>query len=150
MYYDSEEIYVNGIRLVIITFRDTPRLGIGPQGTFDELLQLWIQYYERKQPFHFLFETRFMENLPPITYCFKMALFIYNLKKRPFHYLKRSTIIIKRTGISRLLDMIFAIQSPVAPVLVYRVQDTISNYHSLATCNLQHLVLTKDMKVIYP
>ena len=41
---------------------------------------------------------------------------IHKLKKEPVQYLQRSNIIVKNSFIHRLLDLIFFIQSPVAPV----------------------------------
>jgi hypothetical protein len=49
-----------------------------------------------------------------------MAAFIHNLKKEPIQYLKRSTIIVKNSFIHRLLDLIFFMQSPVAPVEIIK------------------------------
>ena len=49
-----------------------------------------------------------------------MAWFIRRLKKDyREQYLERSLILVNRVGIRRLLDLIFAIQSPVAPVYIF-------------------------------
>jgi hypothetical protein len=147
MHYTREEIIYSEAYLVIITLHDEPRLG---SGTFEELLQLWLRYYELETEFLFLFETRFLAKLPPLSYCFKMALFIYNLKKQPRQFLKQSTILVDKKGIMRMLDFIFWVQSPVAPVLIYRAPEQILSHHDLATSDFQHLVLDTNMKLLKP
>ena len=147
MHYTKEEFIYNEAYLVIITLHDEPRLG---SGTFEELLQLWLRYYELGTEFHFLFETRFLEKLPPLSYCFKMALFIYNLKKKPRQFLKQSTILVEKQGIMRMLDFIFWVQSPVAPVLIYKAPEKILSHYDLATSDFHNLVLDSNMKLLRP
>lgn len=147
MHYTKEEIIYNEIYLVIITLHDEPRPS---SGTFEELLKLWLHYYELGNEFYFLFETRFLTKLPPLSYCFKMALFIYNLKKRPTQFLKQSTILVAKQGIMRMLDFIFWVQSPVAPVLVYKAPEKILSHHDLATRDFQNLVIDSNMKLLQP
>lgn len=147
MHYTKEEIIYNEIYLVTITLHDEPIPG---SGTFEELLKLWLHYYEFGNEFYFLFETRFLTKLPPLSYCFKMALFIYNLKKRPTQFLKQSTILVEKQGIMRMLDFIFWVQSPVAPVLIYKAPEQILSHHDLATRDFQNLVLDRNMKLLRP
>ena len=147
MHFTREEIIYNEAYLVIITLHDEPRLG---SGTFEELLQLWLRYYELGNEFHFLFETRFLTKLPPLSYCFKMTLFIYNLKNKPRQFLKQSTILVEKKGIVRMLDFIFWVQSPVAPVLIYKAPEKILSHYGLATSDFQNLVLYSNMKLLRP
>jgi hypothetical protein len=48
------------------------------------------------------------------------------------------------------LDLIFWIQSPVAPVLIYTTQDNFSNYHTLSIRDFNEIVLQDNMKLILP
>ena len=49
-----------------------------------------------------------------------MSAFIYRLKKEPIQYLQKSIIIVNNSFIQSLLDLIFFIQSPVAPVYIIK------------------------------
>lgn len=147
MYGLKEDIRYNNETLVIFTLYDKRKVG---SYSFEELLQDWLQYYDTKTDFMLLFDIRFLESLPSVTYCFKMALFIYNLKKREKHYLKQSTILVKQQGIIRMLDFIFWIQSPVAPVLIYKPPEQLLSHYDLATSSFKQLVLTNEMKLVYP
>ena len=80
----------------------------------------WLNLYELKKDFTFIFNADSVGYVP-IKYSFKMALFIKSLKTRNRQYLKKSIIIIKNKFARALLDLIFLIQSPVAPV--YIIQD---------------------------
>ena len=55
-----------------------------------------------------------------IKYSFKMSAFIKRLKRQPVQYLQRSIIIVNNSFIQSLLDLIFFIQSPVAPVYIIK------------------------------
>ena len=92
--------------------------GIPSGDDFDEFLREWLLLYEEKNDFSFLFDIRELGNVSP-KYCFKMALFIYKLKKSEYQYLKKSVIILNDIKIQRLLDFIFSIQSPVADVFIH-------------------------------
>ena len=61
-----------------------------------------------------------MKNIP-IKYAIKMTLFIKNLRKEPYHYLQKSLILVNDKYIKRLLDFVFTLQSPVAPVYLWQV-----------------------------
>ena len=84
---------------------------------FSAFLQKWIDLYENQKNFTFIFDTTNVEDVP-IKYSFKMALFIKELKKRPYHYLQQSIILVNSQKVKYLLDFIFLIQSPVAPVYI--------------------------------
>jgi len=82
---------------------------------FDDFTKNWVELYERKQDFVFVFDTREVGWVSP-RYAFKMANFISQLKKRERQYLKRSSIIVDSWWVKGLLKLIFAIQSPVCPI----------------------------------
>ena len=86
---------------------------------FNILTNEWLKLYEQKIPFTFIFDSSNLE-VYNIKYSFKMSAFIYRLKKEPIQYLQKSIIIVNNSFIQSLLDLIFFIQSPVAPVYIIR------------------------------
>ena len=92
---------------------------------FNIMTSEWLRLYEQKIPFTFIFDTTNLE-VYNIKYSFKMSEFIYRLKKEPKQYLQRSIILVKNSFIQHLLDLIFFIQSPVAPVYIVRENDDIN------------------------
>ena len=103
---------------IIVTFEDK----ILNDEDFYDFLKYWICIYEQKKDFTFVFDTTTIKQTPHIKYCIKMAIFIKNLKKLyKYHYLKQSTFIINNKLIKNMLEFIFFIQPPVAPI-VYQVK----------------------------
>jgi len=86
---------------------------------FNILTNEWLRLYEQKIPFTFIFDSSNLE-VYNIKYSFKMSAFIKRLKSQPVQYLQRSIIIVNNSFIQSLLDLIFFIQSPVAPVYIIR------------------------------
>lgn len=86
---------------------------------FNILTNEWLRLYEQKIPFTFIFDSSNLE-VYNIKYSFKMSAFIKRLKRQPVQYLQRSIIIVNNSFIQSLLDLIFFIQSPVAPVYIIR------------------------------
>ena len=86
---------------------------------FNILTNEWLELYEQKIPFTFIFDSTNLE-VYNLKYSFKMSEFIYKLKKKPIQYLQKSIIIVNNSFIQSLLDLIFFIQSPVAPVYIIR------------------------------
>lgn len=86
---------------------------------FNILTTEWLRLYEQKIPFTFIFDSSNLE-VYNIKYSFKMSSFIKRLKRQPIQYLQRSIIIVNNSFIQSLLDLIFFIQSPVAPVYIIK------------------------------
>ena len=86
---------------------------------FNILTSEWLRLYEQKIPFTFIFDSSNLE-VYNIKYSFKMSAFIHRLKKEPEQYLQKSIILVTNSFIQHLLDLIFFIQSPVAPVYIIR------------------------------
>ena len=61
---------------------------------FDLFLKKWIELYENKKEFIFVFDTT-QVGYPSIKYCVRMSMFIKKLRKEKIQYLKRSIIIVK-------------------------------------------------------
>lgn len=91
---------------------------------FNILTSEWLRLYEQKIPFTFIFDSSNLE-VYNIKYSFKMSAFIHRLKKEPEQYLQRSIILVTNSFIQHLLDLIFFIQSPVAPVYIIREKEDI-------------------------
>ena len=86
---------------------------------FNILTNEWLRLYEQKKPFTFIFDSSNLE-VYNIKYSFKMSAFIHRLKKEPEQYLQKSIILVNNSFIQYLLDLIFYIQSPVAPVYIIK------------------------------
>lgn len=115
--------------------------GIPSNDDFDEFLRQWLQLYEEMEDFSFLFDIRELGNVS-LKYCMKMSMFIYKLRKREYQYLQKSVIVLNDNKIQRLLDFIFAIQSPVADVFIYNNNtDSIEELelfaHNISLVNLE-------------
>ena len=108
---------------------------------FNMLIDEWLKLYEKKVYFTFIFDTTNLE-VYNIKYSFKMSAFIYRLKKQSVQYLQKSIIIVKNNFIQYLLDLIFFIQSPVAPV--YIIKDEINVKRILEGEEVE------ECKIIYP
>lgn len=84
---------------------------------FNQFLEDWLSLYDYKQDFYLTFDVGEVGFVNP-KYAFKMASFVKDLKKRnqDHEYLQKSYIMYKSFYVKMLLKLIFAIQSPVAPV----------------------------------
>ena len=91
---------------------------------FDDFLNKWLELYERKKDFIFIFDTSDVGYMP-IKYSIQMSLFIKKLKNRDYQYLQKSIIFVKSNIVKRMLDFIFMLQPPVAPVYIISNQDHI-------------------------
>ena len=90
---------------------------------FQSFLNKWSELYEKQQDFKFFFDTTNV-GLPHLKYSIKMSQFIKKLKKEPYQYLQESIIIINNNKVKWLLDFIFTIQPPVAPVYIYKLNNS--------------------------
>ena len=102
--------------VVFVTFSES----INSETEFDQFLNEWLILYHNRRDFSYIFDTRNMKNIS-IKYAIKMTLFIKNLRKEPYHYLQKSLILVNDKHIKRLLDFVFTLQSPVAPVYLWQV-----------------------------
>lgn len=102
--------------IVFVSFSES----INSENEFDQFLNEWLILYHNRQDFSYIFDTRNMKNIS-IKYAIKMTLFIKNLRKQPYHYLQKSLILVNDKHIKRLLDFVFTLQSPVAPVYLWHI-----------------------------
>jgi len=127
------DYYYNQNELVKIKFNN----GINTRDDFDNFINKWKELYETKKHFSYIFNTLNTSLVNPY-YCYLMANFISDLKKKEIQYLNFSVIIVKNLAVRILLNIIFGIQKPVAPVyliennnknelLINEIVNTISN-----------------------
>ena len=83
--------------------------------SFDAFLKEWIQLYQAKRDFSFIFDTTRV-GFVPLKYSIRMSSFIRKLKKCPYQYLQKSIFIVNNKFVEHMLDFIFMIQPPVAPI----------------------------------
>lgn len=105
---------------------------------FNQFTNSWLSLYERNTPFTMIFDTTHMK-IPELKYSIKLSQFIKTLKKKNPQYLKQSFIIIKKRIIVMLLDFIFLLQPPVAPVHLtkrYPTEKIIKTYYPRKTRNI--------------
>ena len=85
---------------------------------FDNFLQNWLNLYIQQRDFTFIFDTTNVLDVP-FKYSIRMADFIRKLKRdNSYHYLQKSIIIVNNLFVKRMLNIIFKLQSPVAPVYI--------------------------------
>ena len=113
------EYNTDNFPIVYVTFSGK----INSEKEFDDFLQAWLDLYHDQDNFSFIFDTREM-SYPDIKYCFKMTFFIKRLRKESYHYLQKSLILVNDNRIKRLLDFVFTMQSPVAPVYLWLTEET--------------------------
>ena len=102
--------------VIFVSFSES----INSEIEFDQFLNEWLILYHNRKDFSYIFDTRNMKNISP-KYAIKMTLFIKNLRKEPYHYLQKSLILVNDKHIKRLLDFVFTLQSPVAPVYLWQI-----------------------------
>jgi hypothetical protein len=84
---------------------------------FDDFLLQWLNLYIKKRMFTLIFDTSNVGYIPLI-YSLRMSAFIGNLKKQKHQFLDKSIILINSNIVKHMLDFIFMIQAPVAPVYI--------------------------------
>ena len=89
---------------------------------FQLFLDQWLELYDDKKDFIFFFNTENVRS-PPLKYCLKMSYFIKELRKKEYQYLQKSILLINSNKVKWLLDLIFLIQPPVAPVYIYHIDN---------------------------
>lgn len=99
--------------------------GIKNKEEFIDFTNNWENLYKLKQKFMFIFETKLfgVGGSIPIKYCFYVAKFIKRIKKKKYPYLTKSIICVYNKFIMHLLNLVFAIQSPIAPVYIINCKD---------------------------
>lgn len=122
---------------------------INSQEDFDSFTNMWLQMYEKEEPFTFVFDATKVGYVN-VKYAMQMGNFIKDLKRNHDNsFLKRSIIIVDSFWVNTLLKMIFLIESPVAPVYVYNVRKNI-NITELLSDIENNNKLNKNVSVYKP
>jgi hypothetical protein len=117
---------------------------------FQDFLNKWTELYEEQNDFSFIFDTQSVTN-PPLKYSIKMSQFIKNLRKRDYQYLQKSIILINSNKVQWMLDFIFLIQPPVAPVYIYNIHNNdLIEGNILLNNNIQKIMDHPDTSYIEP
>ena len=117
---------------------------------FQDFLNKWTELYEEHNDFSFIFDTQAVTN-PPLKYSIKMSQFIKNLRKRDYQYLQKSIILINSNKVQWMLDFIFMIQPPVAPVYIYNIHNNdLIEGNILLNNNIQKIMDHPDTSYIEP
>lgn len=82
---------------------------------FGCFLNEWEELHTRPSPFTLIFDTTRMA-IPHPKYCIKMAQFIKKIRRIEPQRLTRSVIVVQNQTIATLLELVFYLQPPVAPV----------------------------------
>ena len=91
--------------------------------SFDYFHKLWINYYENKKKFYFVFDTTKLkaQNIFLfIEYSYKLINIIDYFKKYEIQYLKSSILIIDNEIINNLFYSIFLIKKPLAEIFIIK------------------------------
>lgn len=137
--------------IVIVKFGES----IENDKDFDNFINSWKNLYLLKHKFTFIFDTTDV-GFPHIKYCYRMSKFIKELRDESTQYLEKSLIIVKNKNVMRLLNLIFYIQPPVAPVLITddafeNVKKNINAKNVFYTnINLKNINILKEIKPSYP
>ena len=78
-----------------------------------------------------------------------MTAFIYKLRKKEYQYLQKSVIVLNDNRIQRLVDFIFAIQSPVADVFILTNENDPLEELEYFTLNVSRINLDEYENVLY-
>ena len=111
---------------------------------FNSFLDEWLKLYIKQKDFTFIFDTRQVHKAP-LKYSIRMSEFIKQLKKDySYHYLKKSIILVNNNLVKNMLNGIFKLQSPVAPVYL------ISNINDINLVLNDNFENNKNIKLIKP
>ena len=98
----------------------------------------WVSYDNRETPYTFIFDTKGL-GMSLMKYAWEMTIFISKLKKRKKLknnvYLSKSIIICNNSYKRFLLEWIFYIQSPVAPVYIVKNNDDATQLYDSLSLN---------------
>ena len=139
MFYNFD---ISKFPVVYVTFNHK----IKDEKEFDLFLEEWLKLYINKKYFEFVFDTRNLKS--DIKYAIKIAGFIKLMKKQPVQYLKKSFIIVDSLFIKSLLDLIFSIQSPAAPVYIWKTNNKDKSQIELVRRRLENENFKNIIKIL--
>ena len=121
---------------------------IGGEDDFNLFLFQWENLYERKESFKLIFDVRKF-GMPSPYYALKMTVFIEKLRRKYPQYLEKSIIILNSGYIKYLINFMFLIQPPVAPVYTYYVSSIDAVFDSIGPMNAYERLAEDSSKFTY-
>ena len=118
------------------------------ENDFNLFINKWKELYNNNKDFIFIFDTINVNN-PPLKYSLKMSQFIKQLRKNDYQYLKKSIILINSNKIKHMLEFIFLIQPPVAPVYIYNIENGLEG-NILLNQNIEKIINNPQTIYIEP
>lgn len=89
---------------------------------YNKFENLWLDLYKEKKNFIFIININNIENVNMI-YAYKMVNLIQTLKKREIQYLDYSILIVSGYIIRNVLNIVFKLTAPVAPIYIVDKSD---------------------------
>ena len=94
---------------------------------YNKFEDYWLSLYKRNKSFYFIFDTTNIYN-SNLKYVFKLVSFIKFIKENiHIQYLSFSIIIVGNIFIKNILNLVFKISKPVAPVYIVNSVDYYNN-----------------------
>lgn len=90
---------------------------------------IWLSIYNENKPYIIVFDATIIDYAKP-TFIFKFVKFMKKLRKQNPQYLQYSIIIIDNSLMRGLMNMVFRIQSPIAPVYLCNSSDKLDELHN--------------------
>jgi hypothetical protein len=111
---------------VYITFNHE---NIVDDNNLDIFFQTWLDIYNEKKPYIIVFDGTMVNYTKP-SFIFKFAKFMKKLRKQEPQYLQYSIIIIDNSLMRGIMNMVFRIQKPVAPVYMCKTAEELLDLHN--------------------
>lgn len=116
----------------------------------------WLDIYNEKKPYIIIFDGNKIDYAKP-TFVYKFTKFMKKLRKQTPQYLQYSIIIINNSLMRGLMNMVFKIQPPVAPVYLCEDAEKLEELHykihnkTAPTINISNKVSVseEDIKKVY-
>lgn len=115
---------------------------------FNSFINEWQNIYKYKKNFILIFNT-INVSIISIKYCIKMSKFISKLKEEKIQFLQKSIIIINNNIVKYMLNIIFNIQKPVAPVYLIELDDN-TNIKIIKIINNEPILKNYNIITILP
>ena len=115
---------------------------------FNSFINEWQNIYKYKKNFILIFNT-INVSIISIKYCIKMSKFISKLKEEKIQFLQKSIIIINNNIVKYMLNIIFNIQKPVAPVYLIELNDN-TNIKIIKIINNEPILKNYNIITILP
>ena len=115
---------------------------------FNSFINEWQNIYKHKKNFILIFNT-INVSIISIKYCIKMSKFISKLKEEKIQFLQKNIIIINNNIVKYMLNIIFNIQKPVAPVYLIELNDN-TNIKIIKIINNEPILKNYNIITILP